>query len=143
MNKDEESLVNLILKENISAIVTMAERLRIPSEEVKTKIQELIDRGELSGNLTEDGQRFFKSTITVSSAPTISHEEKQPEFLTYNTMPGKIIAVVGFFVLAGGIIVNAIAVEIQEQNIAIILILIGLMVFLIGLYLIARRGGPD
>jgi multisubunit Na+/H+ antiporter MnhB subunit len=63
--------------------------------------------------------------------------------MSYNSKPGKTIALIGFLVLAGGVIINASATDIQEQNIAAVLILIGLLVFLIGLYFIARRETPD
>jgi hypothetical protein len=143
MDDKEQLLHDLILKENLSAIVTIAERLSIEPDEVRLIIMDLLGRGELNGNLAEDGQRFFKSTIKVSSAPVIYRHEEQPGFLTYNAKPGKIIAIIGFFILAAGVTMNAFASDIQEQNLAIVLILVGLMSFLIGLYLIARRGTPD
>ena len=81
--------------------------------------------------------------MKVSVAPVISREDEQPGFLTYNTRPGKIIALIGFLVLAGGLTFNTFVQDIQGQNFAAILILVGLLVFLIGLYWIARRGTPD
>jgi hypothetical protein len=143
MENKEQLLLELILKENLSAIATLANRLSTEPEEVRKLIQDLLRKGELNGSLTEDGKRFFKSSIRVSSAPVIHRDEEQPAFLTYNTKPGKILATIGFFILACGVVVNSFAADIVQQNIAVVLILIGLLAFLIGLYLIARRETPD
>ncbi len=143
LEEKKSQLIRLIMIENISAIVTMSDKLGIDPDRVILLINELLSAGELEGSLTEDCSRFFKSTVKVSTAPVISREEELPDFLTYTTRPGKVVAVIGFLILAGGLIVNAFALDIEEQNFAAILILIGLLVFLIGLYLIARRGTPD
>jgi len=142
--EDKKSeLVKLISEQNISAIVTLSERLSINTEDVIVLINELLSMGELEGSLTDDSSRFFKSSVKVSIAPVISREDELPSFLTYNTRLGKIVTLIGFLVLAGGLIVNAFAQDIQEQNFAAILILLGLLVFFIGLYWITRRGTPD
>jgi len=143
MEDKKSQLVELILVQNISAIVTLSERLNIDQDDVIVMINDLLSTGELQGSLTEDSTRFFKSSVKVSVAPVIEREEKLPSFLTYNTKPGKVTALIGFLVLAGGLTVNAFAQDIAEQNFAAILILIGLLVFLIGLFLIARRDTPD
>ena len=143
MEDKKSLLVNLILNKNISAIVTLSEKLGIEPDDVVSMLNELLISGELIGSLTEDGSRFFKSSVKVSNAPIIHRDEKLPKFLSYNTKPGKVIAIIGFLVLAGGLIANALAADVTEQNFAAILILVGLLVFLIGLYLVARRGTPD
>jgi hypothetical protein len=143
MEDKKSQLLKLILKENISAIVTMSEKLDAKPSDVISMINTLLSTGELEGSLTEDGSRFFKSSVKVSAAPLIHREEEPPKFLSYNARPGKVIAVIGFLVLIGGVIINAIASNADVQNFAAILMLIGLPVFLIGLYLIARRGTPD
>jgi hypothetical protein len=143
MENREQLLLELILKENLSAIATLADRLSTEPEEVRKLIQDLLMRGELNGSMTEDGQRFFKSSIKVSSAPGIHRDEELPAFLMYNTKPGRILAIVGFFILASGVVLNSYPAGIEQQNLDIVLILIGLLAFLIGLYLTARGGTPD
>jgi hypothetical protein len=143
MEEKKSQLVNLILNKNISATVTMSEKLGVDTSDVISMINELLVTGDLSGSLTEDGSRFYKSSVKVSTAPTIPRDEKLPKFLSYDTRPGKVIAIIGFLVLAGGVVVNAFAADISDQNLAALLILIGLLVFLIGLYFVARRGTLD
>jgi hypothetical protein len=143
MDEKKSLLVTLIQKENISATVTLSEKLGVEPNVVVSMINDLLVTGELIGSLTEDSSRFYKSSVKISTAPTIPREEKLPKFLSYDTKPGKVITVIGFFILAGGVIINALATDVTEQNYAAILILIGLFVFLLGLYLVARRGAPD
>ena len=143
MEGKKSQLIKLIQTENISAIVTMSEKLKVDPEDVIIIINELLSSGVLQGSITEDGSRFFKSTVKVSAAPVIQRDDELPKFLSYNTRPGKFTAVIGFLILAGGVIFNAFASNIEEQNFATIFILIGLLVLLVGLYLIARRGTPD
>jgi hypothetical protein len=143
LEEKKSHLIRLIQNENISAIIVMSEKLNIDPDGVIAMINELIADGDMEGSFSEDGSRFFKSSVTISKAPVIPRDEKPPEFMSYNSKPGKVIALIGFLVLAGGVVVNASATDIQEQNIAAVLILIGLLVFLIGLYFIARRGTPD
>lgn len=143
MEDKKSQLVKLILSDNISAIVTMGEKLNIDPEDVTLLINELLSAGELLGTISKDGSRFFKTNVRVSEAPVIPRDEELPKFLSYNTKPGKVISVIGFLVLVGGLTINAIARDLTEQNFAAILIFIGLLVFLIGLYMIAKRGTPD
>ncbi len=143
MKDKSELLAKLILEESISAIAVLSERTGLKTDEVVEMIAELKSKGRLNGSLTEDGSRFFKSTVKVSDARVIPREEKLPEFLSYNTKPGKVTAIVGLLILVSGAVITVLASDIEEQNFAAVLILIGLLVFLLGLYLIARRGSPS
>ena len=143
MEDKGELLTRLILQENISAIAILRERTGLKTDDVIDMINELMGKGKLNGTLTEDGSRFFKSTVKVSDARVIPRDEKLPEFLSYNTKPGKVTAIVGFLILASGAVVTVFASDLQEQNFAALLMLIGLLVFLLGLYFIARRGAPS
>jgi len=143
MEDKSELLTKLILQENISAIVVLGERTGLKTDDVVDMINELVSKGRLNGTLTEDGSRFFKSTVKVSDARVIPREEKLPAFLSYNTKPGKVTAIVGLLILASGGIVTILATDLVEQNFAVLLILIGLVLLLLGLYFIARRGSPS
>ena len=54
-----------------------------------------------------------------------------------------ISTIVGFLIIAAGVIVNALALDIVEQNFAAVLIFVGLLVTMIGLYSISRRKTPS
>jgi hypothetical protein len=121
----------------------LSERTGLKTDDVADLINELMSKGKLNGTLTEDSSRFFKSTVKVSDARVIPREEKLPEFLSYNTKPGKVTAIVGFLILASGGLATVLASDLQEENFAALLIFVGLLVFLLGLYFIARRGSPS
>ncbi|MBE0526570.1 MAG: hypothetical protein IH631_06475 [Candidatus Thorarchaeota archaeon] len=143
MNEKKEMLVSLVNEHNVSAIITMSEKLKIEPEEVVELINELLSEGKLQGTITEDNMRFFKSDAKVSDAPVIEHEEKLPEFLTYDTRPGFAISIFGVIVLVGGSLVSIYASDTSEQDFAAGLFLIGLLIMFGGLYLVAKHKTPD
>ncbi len=138
----KDKLIDLIMRENVSAIETMANELETTSEEVIEILSKLVESGDLSGLLTEDCTRFYKSTVKLSGAPKIEREEKPPSFMTFNTKPAIAIASVGFLLIAAGVIVNAFAADIIEQNFAAVLILFGLIIAMSGLYCFSQRKTP-
>ena len=139
----KNQLLHLIVNENVSAIEILVDRLEISSDEVNGLIDELIEEGRLTGTRTEDGRRFFKSEVKLSDAPTIEREDMPPDFLTYNSRPPIIIAIIGFIVIGAGFVINAFATDFSEQNFAAILILIGLLITMAGLYCLSQRKTPD
>jgi hypothetical protein len=143
MSDKRSDLVNLVMDENVSAIQILVDRLEITSEEVMELIEELVDEGKLNGSLTEDGKRFFKSEVKLSDAPTIEREEKPPSFLQFNRKPGIITVVIGFIILAAGLIINSFAVEYAEQTLAGIVNFTGLIIIMGGFYWISLRKTPD
>jgi hypothetical protein len=143
LSDKREELIDLIMNGNVSAIAILVDRLEIPSEEVVVIIKELLDEGRLSGSLTEDEQRFFKSEVKLSEAPAIDSGVKPPEFLSFNTKPPIIVSIVGFLIIALGLIINANAADIVEQNFAAVLLFVGLFVTMIGLYWVSQRKTPS
>jgi len=143
MSEKKAKLVNLVTEHNVSAIVTLSEKLGIKPEDVIELIKELIFDGKLQGTITEDEKRFFRSDAKVSDAPVIEREDIMPEFLSYNTRPGYIVAIIGAIVLVSGGIVSVNAADAVEQNFAAGLFLFGLAVLFVGLFYVARRKTPD
>lgn len=142
MSEKRDELLHLVTDENVSAIEILVDRLKLTSDEVVQMINEALDSGELKGTMTEDGRRFFKSDVKLSKAPTIERTDAPPSFLVFNTKPALATALVGFLVVAGGVIVNAYAADANEQNFAAILILVGLFIAIAGLYCISQRQTP-
>ncbi len=138
----KDKLIELIVRENVSAVETMANALETTSEEVIEILSKLVESGDLRGVLTEDGTRFYKSTVKLSDAPRIERKETQPSFMTFNTRPAIITTTVGFLLIAVGVIVNTFATDIIEQNFAAVLILFGLIISMSGLYCFSQRKTP-
>ena len=152
MSERKKKLVNLIMTHNVSAIVTLSEKLEIDQEAVIELINELVADETLHGSVTEDGTRFFRSDAKVSEAPVIERDDKEPEFLSFNSRPGIIVSIIGAIILGIGIVVNSYATQTMEQNFeagqmeqnfAAGLFLIGLFVLFGGLYFIAKRNPPE
>ena len=136
-------MIHLIINENVSAIQILVDELVMTSDEVIELIGKLLETGELNGTLTEDGQRFFKSDVKLSEAPAIERGEAPPSFLTFNTRPPIVVAIIGLIIIISGVIVNAFASDIAGQNIASILIFIGLFIMICGLYCLSQRKTPS
>ncbi|OLS22162.1 MAG: hypothetical protein ThorAB25_25930 [Candidatus Thorarchaeota archaeon AB_25] len=143
MLEKKDELIHLIMDENVSAIQTIVEELSLSSDEVIELISKLLETGELKGTLAEDGQRFFKSDVKLSEAPSIERDDAPPSFMTFNTRPGRVTIIIGVIVFIGGVIVNAFAGDMVVQNFAALLMLIGLLITISGLYCISRRETPS
>ena len=143
MNDKKEKLVSLIMNHNVSAIAILSEKLALDQDAVIELINELISENGLHGMVSEDGVRFFKSDAKVSDAPVIHRDDKLPEFLSYDTRPGKIVAIIGFIVLIGAGLINNYATDVTERDFAAILFFVGLTVFFGGLYLATKKQTPD
>jgi hypothetical protein len=143
MSEKKEMLLNLILKQNVSAIVTLSEKTQSEPDEIIKMLSELVNEGKLHGSVSEDGTRFFKNDARVSEAPVIHRDDKEPEFLSYNTRPGYITAIIGALILAGSVVVNINSTDLIEQNFAAVLFLVGIVILFVGLYFVARRKTPS
>jgi DNA-binding Lrp family transcriptional regulator len=142
MSEKKNELIDLVMDLNVSAIQILADRLGITADEVTELINELLEEGKLKGSLTEDSTRFFRSEVKLSEAPRIARDDDQPSFMKFNARPAKITAIVGFIIIAGGLIVNAYALDTVEQNFAAVLIFLGVMITLAGAYLLSQRKTP-
>jgi len=143
MSDNKDQLVSLVVEHNVSAIITLSEKLKIEPDAVIEMINELISEGKLQGTITDDGTRFFRSDAKVSDAPVIPREEELPEFLSYDTRPGYAIAIIGAIILLGGALVSVFATDTSEQDFAAGLFLIGLAILFVGLYLVTKRKTPE
>lgn len=142
MSGKKDELVDLVMNENVSAIQILVDRLDITSDEAIELINELLGENRLNGTLTEDGTRFFKTDVKLSKAPTIERDDDPPDFTSFNSRPRIVITIIGFIIVAAGVIVNSFSTDAVEQNFAAILILAGIFVAFTGLYLISKRKTP-
>lgn len=143
MSDKKEKIVSLIMTHNVSAIAILSKKLELDPDAVIELINELVSENVLHGLISEDGVRFFRSDAKISDAPVIHRDDKMPEFLSYDTRPGKVIAIIGFIVLIGAGIVNYYATDVPERDFAAILFFVGLIIFFGGLYLATKKQMPD
>ena len=144
MTNAREKLVHLITVDDLSSVQMFSGKLGISQEEVRTILTELTEEGTLDGYLTEDGKRYFKRDVKVSEAPVIHKEEDVPDFMKFDTRPGKVAILLGVPLAATGVIGLLIADDnLQMENFHAVLTLIGTLVTMAGLFYLTMRKAPS
>ncbi|MFX0108868.1 MAG: hypothetical protein ACFE7R_11325 [Candidatus Hodarchaeota archaeon] len=111
-------------------------------DKVRNLLQEMIEGGEIDGQLTEDGMRFFLNDVKLSDKPIVPSVETPPAFMRYDTRPGIFLSFLGAFILVGGLWLFPMAETVRDQDTSSIIILIGSLIILAGCCQISRRGTP-
>ena len=62
-------LYQIVAENKISSLDMMSDIIGTDEELVRSVLEELVDEGALEGSFTPDGQRFFLTEVTVSTAP--------------------------------------------------------------------------
>ncbi len=139
-----ERLVHLVTADDLSSVQMMSSKLGIPEEEVRIILTELTQEGTLNGYLTEDGKRYFKHDAKVSEAPVIQGREDVPDFMKFDTRPGKIAALFGMVVaVIGAYGLMTSGDNLQMENFGAVLTLIGVTVTMAGFYYLSMRKTPS
>jgi len=139
-----ERLVHLVTVDDLSSVQMMSSELGIPQEEVRTLLTELTQEGVLDGHLTEDGERYFKRDAKVSEAPVIDRKEDVPDFMKFDTRPGKIAALFGSVVaVIGAYGLMTAGDNLPLENLGAALMLIGVAVILAGGFYLSMRKTPS
>jgi hypothetical protein len=141
-NKSSE-LIDLVNKENVSAIRILADRLDITPERVMSLLEESLTDGKVQGSFSEDGERFYKSEIKLSDAPVIHSKDQAPEFMKFDNRPGIIAVIMGFSIIIFGLFVNANAIDLATLDFGAIVLFVGVLVLIIGMYYLSRRKTPS
>ena len=139
MAEKKQELVRLVNEENVSAIVLLADMLDLTNDEVRALIEESMKEGSIKGSLTDDGQRFFKSEIIVSEAPVIRSDDSLPDFMTFDTRPGRITSIIGLIIVAIGVVIFS---GLGLQDLGAIIVFVGVFVLFSGLFCLSRRKTP-
>jgi len=144
MTSMRERLVHLVTVDDLSSVQMMSSELGIPQEEVRTLLTELTQEGVLDGHLTEDGERYFKRDAKVSEAPVIDRKEDVPDFMKFDTRPGKIAALFGSVVaVIGAYGLMTAGDNLPLENLGAALMLIGVAVILAGGFYLSMRKTPS
>lgn len=143
MEDKKKKLISLITEENVSALQTMEDELELSHEEALRLLRELISEGSLIGSVSEDERRFWKTDVRLSDAPVLHREEEMPDFLSYDTRPGLLMSIIGFIILIGALLIMNTAVDSGQQDLGAIILFLGAVVLLSGLYLVSKRNTPQ
>jgi hypothetical protein len=118
----------------------MEDELELIHEEVISLLNELVSEGILTGSVSDDERRFWKSDIKLSDAPVLHRDEAPPDFLAFDTRPGMVVSLIGLLFTIGGFVTLNTGLE---NDIGAIVISLGIIMLLVGLYLISGRKTPD
>jgi hypothetical protein len=143
LEEKKRKIVSMINNENVSALSTMEDELGLTHDEVLTILRGLLEENTLHGKISEDESRFWRSDAKVSQAPAIPRDDKLPDFLSYDTRPGKGLSIVGCVIDIIAFIVLTYATDIPERDFGTLLFFVGLVILLSGLYCVSRRDSPD
>ena len=144
MTNIREKLVHLITADDLSSVQMLSSELGISQEEVRTLLTELTQEGTLDGYLTEDGERYFRHDAKVSEAPVIHREESIPDFMKFDTRPGRIAAIFGLALAVIGAygLMNA-GDNLEMENFSAVLTLIGVVITIAGAFYLTMRKTPS
>ncbi|MFW9847871.1 MAG: hypothetical protein ACFFF4_01960 [Candidatus Thorarchaeota archaeon] len=139
----KERLTHLVNEQDLSAIQLLASEVGLTEEETLEILRIALNEGLIDGYITEDNKRIFKHDVAVSDRPSIAGEETPPDFLSYNSAPGKAIAFIGFLVIIAALIILATSGGIiYYENLGTIFLLFGVVITLSGCYWVGRRKTP-
>jgi len=140
----KERLVHLVTVDDLSSIQMMSSKLGITQEEVRVLLTELTQKGTLNGHLTEDGERYFKHDAKISEAPVIDRKESVPDFMKFDTRPGKVAALFGLVVaVIGAYALMTADGNLQMENLGAVLALIGVASIIAGSFYLTMRKTPS
>lgn len=144
MTNMREKLVHLITVDDLSSVQMFSSKLGISQEEVRILLTELTQEGTLDGYLTEDEERYFRHDAKVSEAPVIHRKESIPDFMKFDTRPGRIAAIFGLALATIGAygLMNA-GDNLEMENISAVLTLIGVVVTIAGAFYLTMRKTPS
>jgi hypothetical protein len=143
--KDTRTRLKVMIDENVSSIQLMSERLGVEMDEVVSLIKEMIAEGSVEGQVAQDGLRFFREKVKVSEAPKIPVHQDVPDFIKYDSRPGKISVIIGLAIAITGLGVSYMASESHSAyllNAAAILLLVGAIMIMVGGCQVGRRPTP-
>ncbi|MBN2230850.1 MAG: hypothetical protein JW779_14780 [Candidatus Thorarchaeota archaeon] len=137
----KEMLIKLVMERDISSIQVMADDLLTDEDTIRNLLEELVSEGKLKGYITADGRRFFRRDVSPPSKE-LKHEDV-PEFMKYNTAPGKYTALIGIIIMiVAGTLLSLFSGIIYYENMGVSLLLIGIAITLTGCCYIGRRKTP-
>ncbi len=142
MTNEKDRLTDFIMERDISSIQLLASNLLTDEDTVRNLLADLILEGKLDGYITEDGKRFFKNQVPVHHSKE-SKSDDLPEFMKYNTAPGRFLAFIGVMIMIlAGILLSLFPRIIYYENLGVTLLFVGLAITLFGCYYIGRRKTP-
>jgi transposase-like protein len=143
-DETKQQIVKLVVERDLSSIELISEILGIDQEQTVAAILELVEEGQITGNLTSDQTRFFKAEVELSEKPVIPRKrEEAPGFLDFDPRPGRIVAALGTIVFIVGIVGYLLFPDdFNLSNVFAVVMLIGIVLASCGCYYLGTRKTP-
>ena len=140
---DDAELKDLVLnliENNMSSISLIAEQLEIDEDLVRALVIDAVDDGRLSGHLSPDETRFYRTDIKMPTTSSSPKEEFQMPTAPSLLIPKAILGGgIGLFI-AGQILIRFVEAETTMYNISTMLVFGGLVTIILGLCSFSKVG---
>ncbi len=137
-------LYHIVAESKISSLDMMSDMIGSEEEFVRSALEELVDEGTLEGSFTPDGQRFYLSEVSVSTAPLAETQDSGYIVEVADTRNGRLVLISGLVMMIAGYVVRGfIALSTLLDPIGSGLVMIGLAVLLAGWLMISRAQPPS
>ena len=95
----KEGLLELVVDAKLSSIHLMSSRLNSDDDTIVLYLENLIREGRVSGVLSQDRSRFFRSDVEVSKAPVISSSAEEPGIEKTESGMSKYVVIAGIILI--------------------------------------------
>ncbi|MGY5856454.1 MAG: hypothetical protein RTS72_07615 [Candidatus Thorarchaeota archaeon] len=137
-------LYQIVAENKISSLDMMSDIIGTDEELVRSVLEELVDEGALEGSFTPDGQRFFLTEVTVSTAPLAETKDSGYVIEVADTRNGRLILVSGLVMMIAGYITRGlIALNMVLDPVGTAMVMVGLAVLIAGWLMISRAQPPS
>ena len=135
-------LYQIVAENKISSLSMMSDMAGSDEELIRQTLEELVNEGALEGSFTSDGQRFFMSDVSVSTAPVAPTQDSGFKIEQAETKTSKIILVSGFVMMVVGFFLRGLTtINAMMEHIGSAVFMVG-MIILIGGWLMLTKANP-
>lgn len=137
-------LYQIVAENKISSLDMMSDMAGTDEELIRSALEELVNEGTLEGSFTPDGQRFFMSEVSVSTAPIAKTKDYGYVIEEADTRNGRSVLISGIILMVAGYIIRGfIAITEVLEPVGSAIFMVGLAVLLVGWLMISRAQPPS
>lgn len=137
-------LYQIVAENKISSLDMMSDMVGTDEELIRASLEELVNEGILEGSFTPDGQRFFLSEVSVSTAPVAETKDDGYVIEEADTRNGRFVLISGIaMMIAGSIIRGLITITEVLETVGSAIFMVGLGVLIVGWLMISRAQPPS
>jgi hypothetical protein len=126
----KEALIAFVNEAGLSSTLMMCEQLAVPQETVIILLKELLDENKISGYLSEDESRFFKSSEKNPETPVHIAPRDTPAIVQADRGVLAYVPVIGIITFIAGQVLNQTSLP---SNITEGIVMGGLLITVLGL----------